>query len=204
MRSTPTASARCAPSSTPRHPATAATAGGPHHRRPRPAATNTAQPAGTLIENRRNGQGCVRELEPHDDQRRDDPVHERQPMIGFSALSTQPFLATTSFPQRRLLPRQPRISQFLDQGTQMFPGIPVRTGWDRAARLMIVTNHASCRPATTLPVRTSNPRPDAPRDHELAHHQNCDLQVQRRITRPSGPPSARPCDAVVTVRLLAS
>jgi hypothetical protein len=59
----------------------------------------------------------VRELEPQDDQVRDDPVGERQLTVRARALSAQPVM-TPALAQPGLLPRQPWISQPSDQLAQ--------------------------------------------------------------------------------------
>ena len=63
-------------------------------------------------------QGGVRELEPQHDQGGDDPVSERQLTARARALSAQPVPAAAPLPQPRLLLRQPRLRQLLDQLAQ--------------------------------------------------------------------------------------
>ena len=72
------------------------------------------------VEHRQRG---VRELEPQHDQGGDHPVSERQLMIWAGAFGAQP-VPPTPGPQPRLLLRQPRRREFLNQLAQLAAANP--------------------------------------------------------------------------------
>jgi hypothetical protein len=67
------------------------------------------------------GHRSVRQPEPRDDQRRDDPIDEHQLAGRARALGAGPVPAPTTDPRPGLLPRLPRIGQLHDQLGQPTP-----------------------------------------------------------------------------------